>query len=144
VARALQRSIDLREEFEDSAKLVRAEADASITDPNHRLVALFLDREPNTAAPIGELAGIVEQVAHNLRQPNRVPGDVKGFGRERNGDFMTEALAERPDGFDGVVHDRGELGSLLAELDRAPTDAADVEQVVNLAYRVLHLPVQDL
>ena len=44
VARALQRSIDLREEFEDSAKLVRGKADARISHSDHRLVAFFLDR----------------------------------------------------------------------------------------------------
>ena len=63
--------IDLREEFEDSAELVRGEADARISDSDHRLVAFFLDREPNATAPVRELAGVVEQVADHLRQPNR-------------------------------------------------------------------------
>ena len=44
VARALQRTVDLREDFEDSAKLVRGDADAGISHSDHRLVAFFLDR----------------------------------------------------------------------------------------------------
>lgn len=56
---------------------------------------------------------------------------------------MTEGLAERPDGLDGMVHDRCQLDSVLAEFDLTPTNAADVKKVVDLAYHVPNLPVED-
>jgi hypothetical protein len=41
-ARSLQRIVDLREKFEDSTELVCGQADARITDPNHRQAAFLL------------------------------------------------------------------------------------------------------
>ena len=142
-ARALQRRIDLREHLEDSAKLVGGDADARVPDSDDRLLAFLLDREPDATALVGELAGVVQEVAHHLSQPDRVAVDVHGIRRQRDGQFMTQALTVRAGGFDGMVHDRDQLRSLFAKLDLALADAAHVEKVVDLPDHVPHLSVQD-
>ena len=58
---------------------------------------------------------------------------------------MLPLLDERPDGLDGVVEDGGVASmSSFCEVDLAPGDAGDVEQVVDEAGEVLDLPVDDV
>ena len=43
-------------------KLLGGDADAGVLNPDDRLLALALGSQPNAAAFVGELAGVVQQV----------------------------------------------------------------------------------
>ena len=101
-----------------------------------------LDREPDATAAVGELAGVVQQIADDLRQASRVGVQVHRRLRQRDRQFLTHAFAQRTDGFHGVVDDRRQFDALLAKLHLAAADAAHVEQVIDQPHHLADLPLQ--
>ena len=91
VARALQRRIDLREHVEDARQFVGRDADAVVPHSDHGLPAFLLDGQPDVPAPVGELAGVVQQVADHLRQPRRVGVEIDGLRRQRDRQLVVHA-----------------------------------------------------
>ena len=70
--RALQRPVHLGEHVEDAGQHLGRDADAGVPDPDHRLLAVPLDGEPDAPAALGVLGGVVQQVRQDLGQPGQV------------------------------------------------------------------------
>ena len=88
--------------------------------------------------PFGvNLQALFSEVADDLSQPGRVGFQVHRIRRQRHGQFVIQALTDRPSGFDGVMHDRRQFDRLPAKFDLAQADAAHVQQVVDETH---HLP----
>ena len=101
-------------------RLFGGDADAVVPHADDRLLALALDRQRDVAALVGELAGVVQQVADHLRQPRRVGVEIHRLRRQRDRQLVVHAAVQRARGFDGLVDDRRQLDALLAQLDLAP------------------------
>jgi hypothetical protein len=139
--RLLQRPIDLRKHVEHPGQHLRRDADAGVLDADDRLVALTLDRQPDAAAPLAVLDGVVEQVAQRLGQPGPVRVHVHRLVRQRHRQLLPLLPGQRLTRFQGTAHHGGQADPLLADGDLAPADAADVEQVVHEPAEVVQLPL---
>ena len=64
-----------------------------------------LDGEPDVTATLGELAGVVQEIADDLRQPGRVRIQVHGHAWQRDGQFLLPTLGDRAGGVHDMVHD---------------------------------------
>ena len=78
--RPLQRGVDLREHLEDPSELIGGDADAGVPHPYDSALIAFrafsaLRGEPDAPAAVGELAGVVQEVSDDLREPCRVGVD---------------------------------------------------------------------
>jgi hypothetical protein len=91
---------------------------------------------------VGELAGVVQQIADDLSQSDRVRIQVHGHGWQREGQFLVLALQDRAHGVHDVVHDGRQVDPLGAKLDLASTDATGVEQVIDQPDHLADLPLQ--
>ena len=60
--RAIQSPIGLSEEIENMWQKFWGDADSRIANPNHRLLAFLLNGEPDVAAFVRILGGIVQQI----------------------------------------------------------------------------------
>src|SRR5690348_7773687 len=68
-------AVDLNEHSEDRVELVRRDAQAAVLHPHDGLAALRPEADLDMASAFGVLAGVLEHVAKNLRQPHRVAVD---------------------------------------------------------------------
>src|SRR5689334_13238296 len=84
-------------------QLVGRDADARILNANDRLAVIALKTHLNLAAMWRELAGVVEQVAKNLRQTNRVTVHIDRVRGQHNAEPMPHFIAMRPGGLDGLL-----------------------------------------
>ena len=139
VARAFQGRVHLGEHLEEVRKLLGRDADAVVPHAHDHLRAFVGDRQPDVAAPVGELARVVEQVADHLRQPRGVGAQIERLRRQRHRQLVVQAAVPRARRLDGLLDDRPELDGLLAKLELAARDAAEVEQVVDQARQLAHL-----
>ena len=53
-----------------------------VPDPHHRVAVLAFDGEPDPAPGLRVLAGVLEQVAQHLLQPDAIALDVERLGGE--------------------------------------------------------------
>jgi hypothetical protein len=83
VARPVQRRLGLREHLEQVGELFGGDSDAVVSHPDDRLRRVVLDGQRDAAARIGEFAGVVQQVADDLREPNGIGVEVNGRRRQR-------------------------------------------------------------
>ena len=129
-----------RQQLRRNADAVVAHADLDVASPSRSRA------EHDAAARVGVLRGVVEQVAEHLRQAReialhveRVVGHVerraRAAARSISGCIGLDARAPRS----SPTVDR-----LAAEVDLAAGDARDVEQVVDQARQVLHLPLDHI
>ena len=95
VARAFERSVRLREHLEQARKLIGDDPDSVVAHADHGLIAVTIDRELDVSALVGELARVVEQVAHHLSQPRRVGVEMDRLRRQRDGELVIHAAIER-------------------------------------------------
>ena len=69
----------------------------------HGLVALPLGRQPDAAARLGVLGGVVQQVAEHLRQPGRVGLQPDRPVGQRDGQLVPALLDQRAAGLDRLA-----------------------------------------
>lgn len=141
--RARPRGIDLYEHVEDVEDPIGGDTDAAVAHPDDGLLALLLHAESNVATIICELAGIVQEIAHHLGQAGRVRVEDDRARRQTHGQLVVSLLVDGMGGLDGVVNAGRELHALTAELDRPPTDAAHVQQVVHEPHDLTDVPLHD-
>ena len=103
------------------------------------------DRSQISPPAVGVLRGVVEQVGDHLGEAHRVGVDDERRSRQldRRGDGPPPRSAggwSRPRGAPTAC----ELDALPAQLDLAARDARDVEQVVDQAHHLVHLPLDHL
>ena len=94
--------------------------------------ALEPRRQRDPAAGLGVLGGVGQQVDQDLLEPGRVglEPQAAAAGDRRPGRGTAASISGRA-ASTARVDDRGELDRLLAELDLAPGDPRDVQQVVD-------------
>ena len=85
--------------------------------PQHRLVALLLDSQPDVTALIGVLGGIGEQVHHDLFQPGRVGVHPDRLRRQRHRQFMLSLVDQRADRRHRIFHDDAQGDRFLVKLN---------------------------
>ena len=76
------------------------DADTGVADADYRVCTFQLDREPNPTAAVGKFAGVVQDIADDLCQPDRIAVEVHGVRRQRDSQLVLEAIAERAAGLD--------------------------------------------
>ena len=139
-----QRLFRLRERLEHALDLCRIDADSGVAHANFRLRGRLMDRDGGAAARIGELGGVLEQVADHLRDPRRVGVDPHWPGRFLEAQVDVALLEERTVIVAGAPRDVAQVGVCAAQLDLPGGDAVDVQEIVDEAGQVLRLPVDDL
>ncbi len=99
-------------------------------------------REPDVTVPLGELARVVQEVTHDLRQSSRVGVHVHRNRRQHDRQFLTSPFGDRASGFHCVVDDRRHLDPLSAKVDLAAADPTRVEQIVDEPHHLSNLTLQ--
>ena len=136
-----QRRFRLREHLEDARQHLGGDADAVVLDRHDHVAPLPLGTQPDAAAFLGVLGGVVEQVGEHLGQPHRVGLEVDRLRRQGDGELVAAGLDDRTAGFQGGLHHGGQLDPLLAEFQLVAGDARHVEQVFEQPGHELHLAV---
>src|SRR5205823_1993191 len=111
---------------------------------NHELIAFDAGAQPDPAADIGVLRGIVQQVREDLAEPGRIGEERDRFGGEIERDAVATLVDKRAHALDRALDNGAQEERLLAKLDLAARYARDVEQVVDQPSHVLDLPLDDL
>ena len=133
VARALQRRIDLGKHVEEARQFFGRDADAVVPHSNHGLPAFQSGAQPDVPASVGELAGVVQQVADHLRKARGVGLEVDGLRWQCHRQLVIHARVEGPRGFEGLADDGHQVDAFGSKIDLAARHAAHVEQVVHQA-----------
>ena len=140
----MRRLAGLAERLEHGRLLGGGDAQARVSDGEHRLAGLApADAELDPAA-LGELDGVAEQVVQHLADPGRVardPAVLRDAGIENEGDrrrrcSLRVQVGELAD-FLGEIEGRG------MELQAPGLDPRDVEQRADEAEQVLALRLDD-
>ena len=138
---AVERGIDLPEHVEDLPEHVPGNAGPVVANADQRPVALAGGGEPDRPLAAGVFGGVVQQIAHDLRQAGHVPFDPQRLVGKRDGDAVVERIDERLDPFQRPLDQRVDADRLLAELNFSLADPRDVHQVVDQANHLPHLPI---
>jgi hypothetical protein len=133
----------LRERFEDARQEIRRDARAVVDDLE--LDDIAVGARGNADVPSGRrvLRRVVEQVDDHLREPPAVGVDDEAGRRHGHGERVLALLDERARRFDGVGDDGRELDRSALEVQTAAHRARHVEQIVDEAHEVIHLPLDD-
>ena len=78
--RAFERGVQLGEHVENAVQLLGCDADAVVGDADDGFATVALDLQADVAAAAGELAGVGQQVADDLGQPDRVGTELQRAG----------------------------------------------------------------
>ena len=124
VARALERAVDLREHVEEPRQASRGAMPMPLSRTRMTASAPPAHGQLDVAAVVGELGGVVQQVAEHLGQPRRIgvehaPGSAAASPSARG----VAARSQRRGGLDRLVARRRQVDRLPAQLDLAPRDA---------------------
>jgi hypothetical protein len=144
--RAGQRVVSLHERLEDAVQEGGFDPHPLIAHGEHHALAGGVPLEPHAHRLIGlrELERVREQVAQDLRDPHPIGMHQQrlGGGRQLQGDVGgAERLQVVADDLAGQRHD---VHRLAQQIDLPPGDPGDIEQVVEQAGHVSHLPVEDV
>ena len=139
-----ERAVGLREHLEDPSQFLLGNADSVVADAQHGFVSLLFERERDLPGRFGVLGGILQQVADHLVQPARITVDEYWPAGKRERERMPMVLDERPDRFDGLLHDVDEIEWLACDLQETSTDAGDVHQLVHETHEPVCLRIDRL
>ena len=126
---------------EQLAELVRRDAPALVGDRDRHLQPLARRRDPDGRGVRRVARGVGEQVVEHLHQALPVGHDPGQVGRQVDADGVSPAAADERAA--GLVHQRGELGGLGRDRERAGVDTPGVEQVADQAVHAVGLLVND-
>ena len=126
---------------EQLAELVRRDAPALVGDRDRHMQPLALGRDPDGSGFRSVARGVGEQVVEHLHQARPVGHDPGQVGRQVDADGVPPAAADERAA--GLVHQRGDLGGLGRDRQRAGVDAPGVEQVADQAVHAVGLLVDD-
>ena len=142
--RRSRRLIELREHVEDARQGIGRDADAVVRHADDDRAALRPGVEAKVAPFFGVLDRIVEEVGQYLGEPREVRLQEHRLFGEIDHEVAARGVHGRPHGLEGVFHDRGQGDPLLAQLDLATADAAQVEEVVDEPHHLPKLPFHDV
>jgi hypothetical protein len=141
-ARAMERDVALRERLEDGLEHLGGEANAPILHAEDRLPVLpardHADRLPGGRV----LDGVVEEVADDLLEANRITFHHEG-ARIREERDVLRARHRRLARLDALADDLPEIEGTPLEGDLARHDPGYIEQVVDEAGEMLSLTADD-
>ena len=139
--RALRLRMHLREQLEDPRQQLRRNADARVGDLDHRVLALAPDAQPDPAAGIHELRGVVQDVGDHLHEARLVALDADQLVRQIELERVPMRVDRRPRRLDRARHDRTDEHRLELQRDHAARNARDIQQVVDQVHEMLDLPL---
>ncbi len=140
----VKRAVALHEEVEYAREQVFGDSNAGVADVDSDLVAFANGIQPNTAAGIGVLSGVIEQIGEDLLQPRGVGHQAHGVVGKRDGELVLPSGDQRIDSGHCAADGPLQLDRFLTKLDLAARDARNVEQVIDEARHHLHLPSENL
>ena len=140
---AVRAALGLAERLEGAVDQLRLHADAGVAHGHGRGAARRLPPHGHGDPPprLGELAGVVQHVAHRLGDPRGIAVDPERPAGQVELDREAGRFQVLPLVLDGGAHRLGEVEPLAPEQDLPPRDAGDVQQVVHQAGEMEHLPV---
>ena len=96
------------------------------------------------SAALGIFRGVVDDVPQYLRDACEIAPDPQRLGGQRQGHRMTEIVDGRLAGLHRRGDDFGHVDRLDLEIDLAPCDARKVKEVVDKAYELPQLAMDDI
>ncbi len=141
--RAVEGSSLLHEQVEGPSEELLAHAHPVVGHPDHRLVAFGHHRERDVPADVRVLGRVVDQVGEHLHEARGIGVERQRPGRQRHRELLPLLDDHRATDLHRLQEQGAQLYRLLAELDLALADARHVQQIVEQALHVLHLPRND-
>jgi hypothetical protein len=131
------------EPFEDPLPVDGQDADAGVSDAQHRLVSL--DGQGDSDLPVlrGELHRVGDQVAEELGDARRVHGDVGDRGR-RQGQLDVLAPGLRPHLLHCLGGEAGQVRVADLQRQRARLHLGQEQQVTHQSLEALRIPLDDV
>ena len=123
---------------------VAGDADAGVAHHDHGRAAFPLGCEPNAAATVGILGGVVEQIGDGLGEPGRICIEVDRLGRHRQREFLTAGVEQWLACFNGGTQHCRQFHALLAQRQLVAGDARDIHEIVDQPSHILQLPIDNL
>ena len=145
-ARAVQPRFRLLENVEDVGKHLRIDADARIGDINRRDAAFRVeaDLHRNRAARRGKFVGIVKQVPDHLHEARGIALHPQRRVGQAELDRQLAFLDNNAVIVDRLPHEAHDIAALLAQQHLPAREARGIEQIVDEARHMRHLPVDDV
>ena len=140
--RARPRARALDEDVEHVRQKLGRDSRAVVEHAHGRGPLVPFCQQPDGAAAGGVLRSIRQQVAEDLREPRDVRIHHQSW-LDVHDQAMPGPFESRCGRLDRLGENRGNFHALALELDLAARDASDVEQVVDEALQLLHLPFDD-
>ena len=119
-------------------------ADAGVFDGQAGLIGFAAKRDRDSAAGLGILGRVVEQVRDDLFQTGRVAVDPERLGTETGREFVPERFDQGKRCLDGVVDDRVEVDGILAKLDLSARDPRDIKKIFEQSRHMVDLAPCDI
>jgi hypothetical protein len=133
----------LGEEIEDVRQRFGRHADARIPHPEHGVIALLLESEPDVPTRVGVFGGVVQQVHHHLFQSRGIGVYPDRFGGERNGQVMLATLDQGLNRLHGKLHNTPQLQPFLVEPNLAGGNAGNLQEVIHETRQLTCLTLDD-
>ena len=142
-AGSAQDAVDLREHVEDARQRFGRDADAVVGDTHGERPGGLVDAQADVAARVRVLDRVVDQVGEHLGEPHQVPFEVDLALGKLQGELASRGIERGLRRLERARQHLGQRQPLPAQLERAPTDAPEVEQVVDQPHHLPQLPLQD-
>ena len=136
-------ALALGEEVKDVGHEFGVDAAAVVAHRQAQLVFVLRDLELQVTAGRRVLGGVFQQVTGDLDQSGRVAADQQVAGCQADSKVVLVGLDQRPYLLKRFIDDKRKVNGLHVEIDLAPRDSGDVEQVVNDACHVPGLLADD-
>jgi hypothetical protein len=136
---APDRAVGLGEHVEHARQRFGRDADPGVAHRDQRHPVLAPDLDPDAAARIGVLGGVVEQVGEHLGQAHAVGLQDQRFFGQGHRQLVAGAFDRQLAGLDRAVDDLGDRRALQPQVDLAARDARHFHQVVDQPDDLAHL-----
>jgi hypothetical protein len=134
----------LGEQLEDIAEPLARDAPPVILHPDLDPIPPGQNVKPDVAVLIRELGRVVQQVRDHRHHPYPIAPHCQGLPGDADGKAAVAPADLAVTHLQSSSNDLGEVEPFLAQLDLAPGDARDIEQVVDQAHQVGELAVHHL
>src|SRR5206468_10828073 len=101
----MQGWIDLHERLEDALDHARRNSFSRVANTNDGMVVFQSGGDPDSAARVGVLGGIVEEVGQNLFEPSGVPFQAHDLAGKRNRQLVSALIDQRATRLNGMLDD---------------------------------------